>query len=419
MSLRTANEREKTLFSAVAAYPAPEKLNRLRAANQVTMRVTMDNGRIKILHVLISLEMGGMENGVVNVARRLSPEEFDIHVCCLERSGPFAENLPRPDRVQVLNKPQGFSWKAVRDLHRLIRRLKPDVIHSHNLGPLMYASLASGMGGWCPVLHGEHHLPPPQDFDRKRIIQRSIFYHGCRKVHTVSESLRQELIARGLPAEKLVTLRNGVDSERFQPGDRTAARQKIGGLPADALVLGLVGRFMPWKGHARLIEAFETIADSRPDSHLLFVGAGGTDEEAVRARARASRLASRIHFTGFQRDVTPFYQAMDVMIFPSTIEGLANAVLEAMACGVPTLAHPACGTAEIISQGHDGWLAEIDTVAGLQKQLAALPTDRETFQAMGRMGREKVVRQFSLAHMVENYRRLYRETAGAIGSREN
>jgi glycosyltransferase involved in cell wall biosynthesis len=363
--------------------------------------------------------MGGMENGVVNVARALSPDEFEIHACCLERSRPFAEKLPQPGNVSVLNKPRGFSWKAVLDLNRLIRRLRPQILHCHNLGPLMYASLASGMGGCCPLLHGEHHLPPPDDFDRKRILQRSLFYRACRKVHTVSEDLRQELIRRGLPAGKLVTLRNGVDSKRFIPGDRLAARQKIGCLPAEALVLGMVGRFMPWKGHAQLIEAFEKIAGSRPDSRLLFVGAGGTDEEAVRARARASRMADRIHFAGFQRDVTPYYQAMDVMIFPSTIEGLANALLESLACGIPALAHPACGTAEIITPGHDGWLAEINTVAGLEKQLRLLLAAPEAFPAMGRAGREKVLRQFSLPAMVENYRRLYRELAYPAGPGAN
>jgi glycosyltransferase involved in cell wall biosynthesis len=408
MSITAAGRREKTLFSGVEVYPAREK----PTVGARQKNVTMDNGRIKVLHVLISLEMGGLENGVANVARGLPPGEFDIHACCLERSGPFAQNLPRPENVQVLHKPQGFSWKAVRDLHRLIRRLRPHVLHSHNLGPLMYASLASGMGGWCPLLHGEHHLPPPADFDRKRIFQRSVFYRACRKVHTVSEGLRQELISRGLPAEKLVTLRNGVDSERFKPGDRCAAREKIGGLPPDALVLGMVGRFMPWKGHALLIEAFEKIASRRPNAHLLLVGSGGTDEEKIRAQARASRLAPRIHFAGFQRDVTLYYQAMDALIFPSTIEGLANAVLEAMACGVPALAHPACGMAEIITHRQDGWLAEINTPEGLLRQLEALPADPEGFSALGRAGREKVLRQFSLPGMVENYRRLYREAAG-------
>jgi glycosyltransferase involved in cell wall biosynthesis len=407
MSPATPNLREKTLFSTVEAYPAPDKIDHRRA----TGNAIMDKGRIKVLHVVISLEMGGMENGLVNVARALPPGEFEVHACCLERSGPFAGNLPQPENVHVLHKPQGFSWKAVRDLNRLIRRLRPDVLHSHNLGPLMYASLASGMGGWCPVLHGEHHLPPPADFDRKRFLQRSVFYLGCRKVHTVSESLRQELIRHGLPADKLVTLRNGVDSERFQPGDRAAARQKIGGLPEDALVLGLVGRFMPWKGHVTLIEAFEKIAGRRPEARLLFVGGGGTDEAQVRARAQASRVAGRIHFAGFQRELTPYYQAMDAMVFPSTIEGLSNALLESLACGTPVLAHPACGSAEVITPGKDGWLAEIDTVEKLQAQLEALPA-REALPAFGLAGREKILREFSLAVMVDRYRRLYLESAG-------
>jgi glycosyltransferase involved in cell wall biosynthesis len=377
----------------------------------------MDIRRIKILHVVTSLEMGGMENGLTNVAGRLDPGEFEVHVCCLERSGPFAQRLPQPENVTVLHKPPGFSWRAVRDLRRTLRRVRPQVVHSHNLGPLIYTGLASVMGGGIPVLHGEHHLPPPEDFDRKRILQRSLFYRACRKVHTVSEALRQELIRRGLPAHKLVTLRNGVDSERFQPGDRAAARRQTG-LPGDALVLGMVGRFMPWKGHALVVEAFDQFARTRPNAHLLLVG-NGPEEERIQAQARASQVASRIHFAGYQRDVTAYYQAMDALIFPSTIEGLANALLESLACGVPALAHPACGAAEIITPGQDGWLAEINTVEALRHQLEALPSSPEALSALGRAGRDKVVRQFSLAGMVDHYRRLYRELAGRVAPGEN
>src|SRR6266496_2359967 len=111
---------------------------------------------LKILHVVFSLEPGGMENGIVNLTRGLPPE-FEAHFCCLERPGAFVERLPNPERVYVLNKAKGFHFSASIQLAKLIKKIKPDLIHSHNLGPLIYSGLSKIFAS-RPILHGEHSL---------------------------------------------------------------------------------------------------------------------------------------------------------------------------------------------------------------------------------------------------------------------
>src|SRR5687768_3225008 len=91
---------------------------------------------IRILHVVFSLEPGGMENGVVNMAKALPPEEFDIHICCLEREGAFVARLPEPKKVYVLGKKAGVTFSTIVQLAKIIAKIRPDVIHSHNFGPL-------------------------------------------------------------------------------------------------------------------------------------------------------------------------------------------------------------------------------------------------------------------------------------------
>src|SRR6188472_3490772 len=118
--------------------------------------------RKKILHVVLSLEPGGMENGLVNVASRLCSEEFEVHVCCLERGGDFIQRLPNPAHVSVLKKPSGFSFRTVAALAKVISEVRPTLVHSHNLGPLIYSSLATGFGLSRPILQGEHGLPESQ-----------------------------------------------------------------------------------------------------------------------------------------------------------------------------------------------------------------------------------------------------------------
>lgn len=367
---------------------------------------------IRIVHVVFSLDPGGMENGLVNMARALSREEFEVHVCCLERRGSFAERLPDPRNVYVLDKGDAFSIGAILKLVRLISRLRPHVLHSHNLGPLIYSGLASGMGLRCPIFHGEHSLLPPEDCRPKRLRQRQWLYRSCRKVHTVSSGLRRQLLELGLPGPKITVLPNGVDTDNFAPGCPATARNHIGNLPPNAFVLGIVGRFGPFKRHALLIDAFDRLALHQPAAHLLVVGSGGPEEGRVRQRVQASPVARRIHFAGFQDNPRPYYQAMDLLVVPSVNEGMANAVLEAMACGVPVLANSICGNSEMITHGTDGFVAELDTTGKLHAQLEQIVAEAPRLRTIGAAARRTAVERFSLMNMVRYYARLYRELAG-------
>ncbi len=369
----------------------------------------MPSEPVKILHVVFSLDPGGMENGLVNVAGALPPEKFQVHVCCLERAGAFAARLPDPRNVYVLNKRSGFSPRTVLDLARLIRRLKPHVIHTHNLGPLIYGSLATGLGRWKPILHGEHGSLQPDQLVPRRIRERRFFYRTCSCIHTVSHDLTKQLHEMGFQRSRMVTVINGVDTARFvPPSSRSEARKKIG-LPDKALVIGIVGRFAALKRHEDLMEAFEVLAKKFTNAHLLVVGGGGPDEEKILARLNRSPAKDRVRITGFQSDPLPFYQAMDLLTAPSLHEGMSNAVLEAMACGVPALAHLVCGNSEMISSGVHGIVSDLSSIEKLRVELENALAEPEKLAGMGRKAREKVVAGFSLAGMAASYGKLYSE----------
>src|SRR5262249_43823429 len=116
-----------------------------------------------------------------------------------------------------------------------------------------------------------------------------------------------------------------------------------------------------------------------------------------------------IHFTGHQDDVAPYYQALDLLVFASLHEGLSNAVLEAMACGIPCLAHPADGNLEVISDGRNGLLRDLSSANQLRQALEEALARPEQLEAWGRTAREQAVRDFSLQRMVDNYRGIYEE----------
>ena len=365
--------------------------------------------RLKILHVVLSLEPGGMENGVVNVARGLDPKQFEVHAACLERGGTFVERLPEPNNVYILNKQPGFSWRAVFALAKVVSKIKPDVVHTHNLGPLIYAALATAMGTTRNILHGEHGFPQSQR-TRQSLRQRRMFYRACKCVHAVSQGLHDELVQFGMPAEKIEVLLNGVDTERFTPYPSEAARREIS-VHTTGPIIGMVGRFDPLKCHLPLMAAFEGLSQKLPTAELIIVGKGGQIYEQVLNRAQASPVASRIHMVGFQPEPKRYYQSMDLLVVPSLSEGLSNVVLEAMSCGVPVLGHTACGNAEIITSGKDGILANLKTPKDLEIQIAGALSNLTRLKQIGQSARETVVTRFSMATMVANYAALYRRVA--------
>ncbi|MEP6667601.1 MAG: glycosyltransferase [Chthoniobacter sp.] len=365
---------------------------------------------MKILHVVNSLDPGGMENGVVNLARGLESRGFETHVACLERRGVFSGRLPASSKVLLLGKSGGFSPGAAWRLARAITQLRPDVIHSHNLGPLIYSGLATAGGRRCPWLQGEHSQLTAEERLPRRLRQRRWLYRGCHTIHTVSTAMREELVACGFPAQKIVAIANGVDTGRFAPGGRIAARAALG-VPPDALCIGIVGRFGPFKRHRQLIEAFEQIVPRLPRARLLIAGGGGSEEAAVHQRVQASSFRPLIHLAGFQNEPRACYQAMDLLVVPSINEGLSNAALEAMACGVPALVRSGCGHEQIITHGHDGWIAGLDSSADLAGSLAEILAEPIRLVDFGRNARKKVTSHFSLESMITSYEHLYRASA--------
>jgi glycosyltransferase involved in cell wall biosynthesis len=315
--------------------------------------------------------------------------------------------MPKPENVSVLGKKAGFSFATVLRLKKLIARVRPDLIHTHNLGPLIYGSLAANLAFSYPILHGEHSQLTEEECSRRRLAQRRLLYLCCNKIHTVSSGLRRQLIGLGFTPSKITVITNGVDVSHFSPGDRAMAKQNIG-LPADALVLGIVGRFGPHKRHSVLIEAFRQISDQFPSAHLLIVG-DGPERTKIHEQSKLSHLGRRIRLTGFQNDTRPYYRAMDLLVVPSVNEGLSNALIEAMACGVPALAHRACGNDEVITDGTDGFLADLSTPVKLHDELRRVLSDRTRLILSGSNAREKILASFPLHRMVAEYDLLYRQ----------
>ncbi len=363
---------------------------------------------IRILEIVDTLEAGGMEHQLVHLINRLDPTRFEFEVCCLRQAGVNAAKLDPRVKVHPLEKKEGFQTSVIRQIRQLLRR-GFDVIHTHNLAPLIYASAATVGGITHPIFHGEHAQLTPVELGRKRLWQRRLLYRTCRAVHTVSESQRQELQRMGLSHARLMAICNGVNTQHFAPLDHPqerASRMASWGIPSipNGIHLGIVARFGAFKRHLDLLRAFESLAPHFPTARLFMIGDGGPMKETVLSQAKVSVFADRIHWAGYQKDPAPWYQILDLLVVPSLNEGLSNSTLEAMSSGVPVLSHDNCGAREIIHSDAEGWVRDMPDEKRLTEELKeVLQLSAEDRQKVGHHARQVVSTRFSWSKMAEDY----------------
>lgn len=371
------------------------------------------NPRLRLLQIVDSLHSGGMENIMVRVSNHLQESGSDVTVCCLSSSGPFAERLHPDVRVIALQKPAGFSAKVVAALGKLVREGNFDVVHTHHLGGLIYSALARGLVRRPRIIHSEHILWGKADLSWKRQWQRKLLYRACACVFTVANQQLEQMRLMGHRHPWQTTLINGVDSEYFCPPAEAKAelRQKLG-LDPGGLWLIKVARFGDTKRHAALLRAFEQAHQVEPKLRLLLVGDGGAEKERVLRQMEQSAACKAIRWVGFQQDPLPYYQAADVLVVASSFEGLPNAVLEGMACGLPVLANQECGAKEVAQDGVHGWISDYSTVDKLKQALIeAAASSIQKLSEIGKAGRGHVCQHYSLDAMLSKYDLLYSAVA--------
>jgi len=297
---------------------------------------------IGVHHVVLSLQPGGLENGVVNVVNRLDRRRFASTVCCLKEAGEFARRIEDP-RVTV----HALGWVGGTDvalpirLARLFRRTRAKIVHTRNAEAFFYGFVAAKLAGVPAIVHSEHG----RSFDDRplRLAAQRWLTRFTSAVFTVSEQLKSDLVRfTAIPAAAIDVLHNGVDVDRFavrEPLSRQR-RRAAWGVGDEDPVIGAVGRLAPVKNHALLLRA---VAGSRSRAHVVVVGEG-PERESLQALAEGLGIAGRVHFPGHSDDVGSDLAGFDVFALPSRNEGMSNTLLEAMAASLPVVVSDVGGT---------------------------------------------------------------------------
>ncbi|HSD67366.1 MAG TPA: glycosyltransferase family 4 protein [Vicinamibacteria bacterium] len=245
---------------------------------------------------------------------------------------------------------------------------------------------------------------------------RNLLLRDADAFVAMSRAIRAEMLAAGVPGERIELLPHGVDTERFRPaeaGERAALRSRLG-LP-DGVLAAWSGRLLRGKGLETLLEALARAARAAPDLRLVLAGSGEGQalsiEDALRRRAAEDDLAGRVVFAGRVERVEDVLRAADFFVFPSVFEALGISLVEAAACGLGAVASRTGGIVDVVDDGRSGLLAPPGDPGALAEGLLALGTDASRRAAMGREARRAALARFDERDGLVRYRALFREVS--------
>jgi sugar transferase (PEP-CTERM/EpsH1 system associated) len=363
--------------------------------------------KLKILHVLDSLNVGGMERVVINVANGLDAARFDQAVCCISRLGTAAQQLAGHVRRFDLAKGDERALLMPLQIARVLRQERPDIIHTQSWAG-MDGVIAHTLTRQGKLVHSEHgrNLPYIHHEPFKRKMVRRLAYEKAHAVFVVSEEMRQYFCREtGFALDRMRVIHNGVDVAAIERADARGVREEFGLAPG-AFVIGTVARFQETKDLATLVRGFAQLRQTHAPARLLLIG-DGAERGRLEQLARDLNVAGDVLITGLRHDVPRLLRALDVFALTSLSEGLPISVLEAMAASLPVVATSVGMLPELLREGENGFLVEPRAVEKLAARLALLADDLELGRSMGAAGRQQVEREFSLAAMLRRYEELY------------
>ncbi len=352
--------------------------------------------RIRIVHVALQLETGGMERLLVEFARHADRARFALQFVALGTRGVVADELESLGcPVTTLNVRPGLRPSILFKLAHFFREHRADIVHTHNTKPLLYAGPAARIAGIPGVIHtrhGQRHGATAR--------QNTLFRMACRcadRIVCVSDNSARLCRAEGIDAAAIHTISNGIDTARFT----------LAG-PVENGPAVFVGRLSPEKDVATLLRATALVLRKRPSFRLHIAGTGSCRAE-LSAMARTLGLDNCVTFLGEVRDIPPLLSRASLFVLPSLTEGLPLTVLEAMACGLPVVATSVGGTPEAVANGRSGLLVEPAQPEQLADALLRVYVDFELARQMGAAGAQLARDRFDVRTMVTKYETLYHQ----------
>jgi sugar transferase (PEP-CTERM/EpsH1 system associated) len=378
-----------------------------------------------IAHVVHHFGTGGMENGMVNLINRLPPERYHHAIICLSGHSDFKQRIQNPSvEFYDIGKRPGHDLSWFLKLYRLLRMLRPDILHTRNLSTIE-AQFVGALARVPKRIHGEHgrDVFDLEGKNRKYNLLRKAARRVIHQYIAVSRDLAGWLRDTvGVPEPRIAQIYNGVDRDRFQPCQ--AERPDLGRpefFAGATCVIGSIGRMAAVKDYPTLARAFIRLCEQSADAaglRLIIVGDGIARAECL-ALIEAAGLSGQAWLPGDRSDTPDWLRAFDVFVLSSLGEGISNTILEAMSTGLPVLASRVGGTPELVKEGEsedaNGRMFTPGDEATLTRLLADYASDPARRQREGAAARTWIEQTFSWPRTAAAYQAVYEKDVGQSG----
>jgi len=363
---------------------------------------------LSVLHFITELSIGGAQVALFRLLKHLDRERFSQSVVCLYNGdGVIAEKI-RALGIPVtdLNMSNKLRLDAFWRFYRLLQNQQPLILHTWMFHANIPGRVLGRIAGIPVIISSERTMGQEGKFR-----QRSDHFTAALsdRIVCVSENVAKYAEQTiHLPAEKLVVIPNGVDPNDYRNLPSKAEARNLSQLPDSAFIIGTIGRMHRVKGLYILLAAFAQLAELNRSVHLLFVGEG-TDRQLLIDQAQDFGLNSKVTFLAFQKDIPKLLPALDLFVAASLHEGMPNAVIEAMAAGLPVVATDVGGTPEVVQDGQTGFLVPPGEYEALAISICKLLEDPDLRCRMGKEGKERVAKYFSIEQMTQQFEQLYEQ----------
>ncbi len=369
--------------------------------------------KINVMHVVLYLEIGGLETLVMELCKHINKEKFNVSVLCLcGCDGAYRRRLEKLGvPVFLIVKKSRFDILFFLKIMKTFKQEKIDIIHSHS-GCFFNAAISAYFANIKRVIYTAHGMPVETGLQAD--IENKIASYITSKMVAVSGEIKEYLMQlRPSQKNKVMLVINGVDTERFSPNHdhgRLIEFKKIHGIPLKKDVVGSVGRLEPVKNYQMLIHAFAKLMLRYPDNaYLVFIGEGREKENLIKLSENLG-VRDNISFLGGQSELQNIYSIIDIFVLPSLTEGTSVSLLEAQSCGIPAIVTNVGENGSIIKNGYNGYVCNVNDDIDMAEKIERLLTDKTVIREMGDNARSTVIKKYKIGLMVNSYEKLYEET---------
>ena len=360
-----------------------------------------------VVHLVYRLDFGGLETVLAECVNRIPSTKYRHAIVCLTDYTAFADKITQPGvQIFALHKAPGLGLGTHAAFWKLMRQLRPTILHTYNLSAIEYVFTATFAG--VPVrIHAEHgrDLSDPEGKNRKHNMLRRLLIPFIDCFVPVSRDLRQWLTnAIGVPDAKNLLINNGVDTEQFRAQPASSPTEA----PAE-FVVGTVGRIQDVKNQKGLVDAFArllTLLPQERDKLRLHIVGDGPLMPQIRAQVEAAGIADRVWLAGARTDIAELMRGFSVFALPSFAEGTPVTLLEAMASSLPVVSSRVGGIPEVVTD-ESGMLTAATDIEAIATALLQYRQQPELAARHGAAGRRTIERHYSIAAMLTDYTRLY------------